>query len=273
MTKYSFTRYAYFDTNILSFLAKNRKYWPKLLEFLGQNDFTVGISDTVFSELSDANKMHRELAVLLMSMPTGRLKDQQTILEEEVGAYPQMRSEILGYPLNSLLLEKNGLEKLSDFFNSSELKNERENQLDFAKQMLDRLTQLKGNFAPSKSGQYTRNQTEDFVWRMIIQLLVINHRDFLLQFKDRLFDKHFHTNVFQSIRLYAYVIFYKYYLGQREPKEKSDFADLGHLFTIPYCELVVLERDLCEILNQIKRNHNILKCVEIKNIDFIKELE
>jgi len=32
---------------------------------------------------------------------------------------------------------------------------------------------------------------------------------------------------------------------------------IARKMTIPYCELAVMERDLCNILGQIKRNHSI----------------
>jgi hypothetical protein len=64
------------------------------------------------------------------------------------------------------------------------------------------------------------------------------------------------------------VIFYKYYLGQREPKKLSDFGDLAHLFVLPYCELAVMERDLCNVLNQIKRNQDTLKTTIVRDVNF-----
>ena len=71
------------------------------------------------------------------------------------------------------------------------------------------------------------------------------------------------------LQVYQFVIFYKYYLGQRQPKRLSDFGDLFHLFSIPYCKVAVFERDLCNVLNQIKNKQEILKYAEIYNIDFI----
>lgn len=95
----------------------------------------------------------------------------------------------------------------------------------------------------------------------MIQWLVEGHRDFLLGFQNNI--ENFNSKVFLSVRLFAYVIFYKYYLGQREPKKLSDFGDLFHLFYLPYCELAVVERDLCNILNQIKSNDDILATTDM----------
>jgi len=77
--------------------------------------------------------------------------------------------------------------------------------------------------------------------------------------------------VFRSVRLFALVNFYKYYLGRREPSRLSDFGDFGHLGFLPYCDLAVMERDLCEVLNQIKQHHDVLDSTEVRNIDFLRD--
>lgn len=101
-----------------------------------------------------------------------------------------------------------------------------------------------------------------------MQWLAGTHRDFLAGFQDNI--ENFHPEIFLSIRLYAHVIFYKYYLGQREPKKLSDFGDLAHLFPIPYCELAIMERDLCNVLNQIKPHQDTLNLTTVSDIDFFK---
>lgn len=62
--------------------------------------------------------------------------------------------------------------------------------------------------------------------------------------------------------------FYKYYLAGQEPKA-SDFGDMFHLYDIPYCKLAIMERNMCDILNQIKKNHKVLDGVAVMNKDFL----
>lgn len=270
MTEYTFAHFAYMDTNILSYLANNRELWPKLLDFFRANDLTMGVGGPQIAELSDADRIHQELVALFMSVPTGILKNWDMIIDEEVKSHPNMREDsLLLYPLNAILLEPNGLDKLQKFLSSNELKEARRDQLSYASQLQDRMAELKGNFPPAKGGKYIRSQADEFAIYMSMQWLAIDHRDFLVSLRDQFEPKDFHLGVFYSIRLYAYVIFYKYYLGQREPSKLSDFADLAHFFIIPYCEIAIMERDLCNVLNQIKKNHDILESTEIYNIDFI----
>jgi hypothetical protein len=274
MYEYTFSRFAYLDTNILSYLAENRNLWPKLLEFFRQNDLTMGVGGPQVAELSDADRMHKDLVSLFVSVPTGILKNWDMIIDEEVRSHPQRRVEtLLFFALNAILLEPNGLDKLLYFLSSKDLKEARSDQLFYASKMQNRMEELKGNFPPSKSGKYTKTQADEFAIYMVMQWLAIDHKDFLVSLRCQSNIEDFHLDVFLSIRLYAYVIFYKYYLGQREPRKLSDFADLGHFFMIPYCEMAIMERDLCNVLNQIKNNHDILESTEIHNIDYIYDIE
>ena len=78
------------------------------------------------------------------------------------------------------------------------------------------------------------------------------------------------AKTFASIRLLALVLFYKYYLNNRPPSEESEFADLSHLYAIPYCEVAVVERGLAEILRQVNRNHDVLASVALHDISFVR---
>lgn len=271
MTEYSFSRFIYLDTNIVSHFSKDESLWPRLFDFLKDNDLTVGIGAGQVAELSDARRLHTDLARFMVSVPTGIIKNWDEIIAEEVQAHPKRRTDsLLMYPLNAILLEENGFEKLVQFLSSKPLAEARDDQLRHAGRMARRHSKLKKNFPPKPSGSYTRRQADEFSEAQVLQWLAQIHRGFLKQFQDDI--ERLILDVFLSIRLFGYVIFYKYYLGQREPKKLSDFGDLFHLFAIPYCEIAVMERDLCHTLNQIKRNHAILESTDIHDIDFLQKL-
>jgi hypothetical protein len=239
---------------------------------LEENDLTIGLGGGQVSELSEAIRLHQKLFAIFMYTPTGIIKNPDEILSEEVRAHPNQRNDtLLLSPLNSILLEENGPQKFIDFLSSKKLKSARRDQLWHAKRMRKQHEKLKRNFPPSKSGKYTREQADTFSQRQVMQWLFYYHKDFLDEHENQ--PSNIYYELFLSIRLYGYVIFYKYYLGQREPKKLSDFGDLFHIFPLPYCEVVVMERDLCNILNQIKKNHNILNSTNIHNIDFLKNWE
>jgi hypothetical protein len=271
MQEHTFSRFVYFDTNILSHLAKDKQLWSKLSEFLTQNDLTLAVSVQV-AELSDAKGLHQSLTELFVSVPSALVKSWDVILNEEVKAHPQKRTEtLLTYPLNAVIFEQDGVQKLQDFFSSKNLSDARKGQLDHAQQYAKRHADLKDNYPPSKTGKYTREQADEFAWIQVMQWLGDTHRDFLAGFQNNIGN--FRPEVFLSVRLFAHVIFYKYYLGRREPNKISDFGDLSHLFIMPYCELAIMERDLCNVLNQIKRHQDTLASTVVRDIDFFKTWE
>lgn len=272
MTEYLFSRFIYLDTNIISHFVKNENLWPKFHDYLKDSSLTLAVGGGQVSELSDAKSLIEDLARFLVSVPTGIIKNWDNIIAEEVEAHPDFRTvSLLMYPLNAILLEDNGFSKLLDFFGSASLSNARADQLNHAKQMLSRHSELKSNFPPASSGRYEKEQANDFAMAQVLQWLVYDHRDFLEEMQKDI--SLLNIEVFKSIRMFAYVMFYKYYLGQRDPNKLSDFGDLFHLFPLPYCAIVVLERDLANVLSQIKTTQPILGDTQLFNIDFINQFE
>lgn len=270
MSDHTFSQFVYLDTNIVSHFVKNEASWPRFRQYLTESGLTLGIAAGQVSELSDAKSLLGDLVRFLVSVPTGILKNWDEIISEEVAAHPSARTaSLLMYPLNAILLEDNGLEKLLQFLNSEGLADARRNQKRHAVQMLAQHRRLKPNFPPAKSGKYVRSQAGEFADGLVLQWLTDDHRQFLEAIQQDLTK--FNASVFQSIRLYAYVLFYKYYLAGREPTRRSDFGDLFHLFPIPYCEIVVMDRDLANVLGQIKNTQQILQSTEIQTIDFVSQ--
>ena len=271
MPTFSFSRFAYFDTNIISEVAKDGLFWDKLFSLFEDKDLTLALSTGQISELADARFLHQKLVGLLLSVPSAFIKVADEILKEEIEAHPNFRDkDLLMLPINQMLFQDGEVEKLFDFFSSAPLSSARKQQVILSKEFQTRIPKLKGNFPPSKSGKYTKDQADSFANSIVIQTLHNEHRNFLIKYKNRIED--LHLECFLSIRVHAYVLFYKYYLGNREPKIPNDFGDFGHLPYLPYCKLAIMERDLCSILNQIKRNHKILDDTLIKNIDFLRNM-
>ena len=157
--------------------------------------------------------------------------------------------------------------KLWDFLSSHGLGQARQGQREAASQLPARLALLKSNFPPAANGKYTKDQAPLFAFALTIQWLSARHRGFLQQHAADVTQ--FRDTVFKSVRVYAYLMYYKYYLGGRTP-EPSDFGDLSHLYALPYCPIVVVERDMANVLRQIQRHDDVLASTEVQDIDFLK---
>jgi hypothetical protein len=259
--------FIYLDTNMYSHLTRHYELWKPLSEFLKSQRLKLAFSDANLVELADVPDQHNVIIEILLQVPTIIAKSLETIITEEVEAYPQRRTASLA--LFDISLRNDGRELLQRLFSSPHLRHSRAQQLTDAKQMSVRHAALKSNYPPSGSGKYTQRQSKEFADFQTFQLLAQQHRGFLLEFHAQ--QKVPATNTFLSLRLFALVNFYSYYLGRRKPKKQSDFGDLFHTFYLPYCDYVVIERDLCNILSQIKRHHDILSSTKITNIDFFED--
>jgi len=261
----SFSRFVYPDTNILGMLAEDLTMWRPLQDFLYRHDLCVAISAAQVAELSEARTLHANLNTLLTAVPSVLIKPPDRILDEEVRSYPHRRTDALVlYYLNALF----GKQDFAQFLSSPELAEARRQQKITAKQMRRRFNALKPNFPPSESGKYIWEQAEDFAWINTVQWLADTHLPFLQRFKDKAPD--LNAEVFLSVQLFGYAIFYKHYLHGKQP-ELTDFGDMFHLFAIPYCKLAILERDMSNVLNHIKSHHRVLDGVVVKNVDFFHD--
>lgn len=255
----------YLDTNIYSYLARNRNIWSKFLEYLKSNKYCIALSGADIYELIEAERLCDSIIELSQYFPTWFIKNWDDILREEIESHPNFRKFTI---LTKQIKNKWDVES---YLRNNDLKKIRASHPFYAEQVPILLDKLKSNFPLSRNGKYTISQGAEFADYTLIQELGHFNIEFLKKFEDNVID--LKTEIFSSYRISALVIFYKYYLGGRKPNKHSDFGDLMHLYALPYCHLAIFERDLCNILNMIKTHEDILVQTEIRNIDFLKELE
>ena len=260
-----YSRFAYFDTNILSIIAKDPTRWRPLQDFLYRDKLCLAISGAQVAELSSDTRLHQPLNDFLTAVPSALIKPAHEILDEEVNAHPARRSESLfAYPLNALY----GKQDFAQYLSSAALVQARSEQRQTARIWMQQLSELKSNFPPLKSGKYTVEQASIFAWTLTIQQISGSHRQFLEKFKNDV--SQLKTEVLVSAQIMGLAVFYKYYLSNRTPHD-SDFGDMFHLHAMPYCKLIIVERNMCEMLNQIKRRHPVLEGVVVKNLRFLDD--
>lgn len=259
---HSYSGCVYFDTNIISITVEHPEWYRPLFNFLFENNFYIAFSDALLVELSQATRKHDEFNTFFAVLPSAKIKSFEAAIEEEVKSYPKMHTDtLLIWPTN---LEF-GMQTITSW-PISKIKEARRKQLLYAKNMKQYLESVKSNFSPSSQGKYNIEQAEIFAWMVTAQWLEGSHPDFMKKLNDN--RRLLQAEAFPSIRLFAYYVYYKYYLDNRQPKTLSDFGDLFHMFYFPYCRLIVLERDMCNLLNKIKSHCKMLDGVEVKNVDF-----
>ena len=264
----SFSECVYLDTNILRLAAEHLEWYRPFFNFLFRNHLHIAFSDSLRLELSQPARKHADFDTFFVILPWGKAKSFETVIEEEVKSYPKKRTEpLLVYPLNSKFDEQ-AISKLLPF---KEIEEARRKQVLYAKHMKKQLDLVKSNFPPSAVGWYTREQARTFAWMITMQWLTASHPAFMKKLNDK--GVVLKAEAFPSIQLYAYYVYYRCYLDNRKPKGLSEFKDLFRLFYFPYCKLLILERDMCEILNKIKSHCKVLSDVEVRNINFFSDNE
>jgi hypothetical protein len=254
----------YLDANTISIIVGHPEWYGRLFNFLFENHFYIAFSDVLLTELSQAKRKHNDFNTFFTILPSAEIKSFETIIEEEIKSYPKTRTDNLLLRSKNLELDE---QTIASWLSSDQTKEALEKQLLRAKNVRQHLEIVKANFPPSNQGKYSMGQAEIFAWMVTAQWLKVNHPDFMKKLNDK--RRLLEAEVFPSIQLFAYYVYYKYYLDNRQPKELSDFCCLFHLFYFPYCKLVIVERRMCSILNKIKCHSKVLDNVEIANVDFL----
>ncbi len=235
-----------------------------LFNFLFKNHLCIAVSDALLIELSKETRSQTDFNTFFTILPSAKIKSFEAVIEEEIKSYPKLRTETLLRPTNSEL----GKETITSWLISNRIKEAQRKQLLHTKKIKQYLESVKSNFPPSNRGKYNEEQAEIFTWMVTVQWLKGSYPDFMKKLNDnRLLLT---AEVFPSIQLFAYYVYHKHYLNNRQPKELPDIADLLHMLYFPYCKLIIVERDLCNILNQIKSRCNMLDGVEVRNADFFR---
>lgn len=243
----------------------------KLSSYLNKNSLKIAISGVQLIELHAADKLHDQIAQFFIEQDVDLLYKADRLLEMETEAHPSfVTSRITSGSFSTYQSQDaDPLAALSKLLGASELGRERDEMLGYAEQAPDYLRDRKENFPPNEDGKYGKNQANLYAEGVMAFQLANRAPDFMLRFKDRFSE--LNTQVFLSLRTPPLVSFYKYYLGDRKPK-LSDLADLTHLTYAPYCSIYVTERDLCNVLRQVKRGSNLFEGTQIENIDWLNTL-
>jgi hypothetical protein len=252
----------YLDTCIHSALVREPDIRRRLTCLIGDlGGAGVGLSDTNILELHGATNLQRDLVELLLQYPTALLKLHDVIVAEEVAAYPHPRTG----PIHTACLRDPDADvdthPLLAMFRDSRIATAASKRRRLAAEAPNRHAALRDNFPPAQSGRYERHQADEFANLIAIQWIVSAHTSFVQSIVGPL-----DSSIFKSIRMYAYLDFWRYYLGRRTPNATSDLGDLAHALFYPYCRAIIVEVDAANTLRQIAQHSDLLDGVDILSL-------
>jgi hypothetical protein len=260
---YTYPYCVYFDANIISMIVEHPEWYRPLFNFLFENHFCIAVSDTLLIALSQETIIQADFNTFFTLLPSAKIKSFEAVIEEEVKSYPKMLIDALSLWSTDSDFSK---ETITSWLISDKIKEAQRKQLLHAKKMKQYLESVKSNFPPSNLGKYNSGQAEIFAWMLTVQWLKGSHPEFMKKLNEN--RRLLKAEAFPSIQLFAYYVYYKCYVDNKQPKALPDFGNLFNLFYFPYCKLVILERDMCSILNKIKTHSKMLDGVELRNVDF-----
>jgi len=261
---HSYPDCVYFDKNIISLIVEHSELYRPLFNFLFENHFCIAVSDALLIQLSQETRKQADFNTFFTLLPSDRIKSYEAVIEEEVKSYLEMRADTLSlWSANSAFRN----ETIASWLISDKIKEAQRKQLLNAKKVKHHLESIRSSFPPSNLGKYKIEQAEIFAWMFTVQWLRGNHPQFICKLNE---NRHLlKAELFPSIQLFAYYVYYTCFLGNKQPRALSELGDLFNLFYFPYCKLIILERDMCSVLNKIKLHSNMLDGVEVANIDFL----
>lgn len=269
-------KYMFFDTNILSELAKGKGNIKLLQSYMADNNIWLALSASVLGELRQLERKIGAITDVLIRLPCVFFDLDATLIRKETEAYPEPIVPPFHFHvvLGPILNGKEVTDLYTEFetaIRNPDLLAARMDQLEKAeiwiKNTLEELSLLREDFISDDKAKNQAN-AENYAMFCIFVKLGKHHRDFLLKFQED--ASQFDYRKIKALYLRYLFLYFKYYLNNSQPKV-SDFGDLANIGLFEYCNIVVVERNAYEYLSQIKKKFPILQNTELYNISFMRE--
>ncbi|MBS1515575.1 MAG: hypothetical protein JSS63_11105 [Bacteroidetes bacterium] len=256
------------DTCVISEILKNKKeIGSKIVpKFINERIMFCYTIQTI-AELRKAPDIYNEFFSYMSIMPSFLLKNYNQLTEDEINSYVNKKSvdPILFHI--AMMKPESYYKEYQNMFERKELKHYFDSEKIDAPDTLKALLDWRGGFPPEKEN-YSTKEIEHWVELVSLKQILITHPEYYKRNITNLEAMNY-TN-FKSWNMIAYIVFYKFYFRHRNPKV-NDVNDILIVSALPYLDIIITEKDMCEQLRQIKAKHDIINHVELYTIkSFIK---
>lgn len=264
----------YLDTCVWGTVIKSEKQLRDFAAFFQEKDRMAAVSIFGLFELSRSGDLTRVFSELF-----SKVQDRVVItslyddvVEGELSSFPNVW-QMRWMPIN-LLFDEHNPEPFLKLFEHAGFSSNRDAHYQFGLDRFMNLEEFKSNFPPLHGKIYTPDDVPYFSWAVGIDYFFRHFPQFarknwpIIETKDI-----FAFDSVLSVTMRSWFLFYKYYLHEQTPNE-SDFFDFAHVSYAPYCSVYVTERNVCNVLNRIKKSGNLLKTTAIMHVsDFVRKIE
>ncbi|MBN2285185.1 MAG: hypothetical protein JXI43_01960 [Tissierellales bacterium] len=240
------------DTCVVSELLKRRGSKPAhIIEMIYDGSIPC-FSTYTLKELKNAQDLYDDFFNTFGALPSFAIMDHHQILEEEIKAYNSSNefniiiTAIFDNPFSNNNLNVKAM--TDSFLTKNYMKKFEEDK----NQILDGILSLKQNYPP-KNKKYTIKEIDEFVNIVAFEQLCLQCRDWVKPIVDS--GTEVNMDQFNSLKMMAYVVFYKFYIDNRTPR-LSDIPDFIISSSYPYLDQIIIEKNQAEMIRQIQKRHN-----------------
>ncbi|MDB4918584.1 hypothetical protein [Mucilaginibacter sp.] len=258
----------YLDTCALSELVKDRSGFGSSLLNIVLEDGIIAFSVNSIWELKSAPVIYKAAMEVLSVLPSMILKTGEMIFDEEYKQFKNSNHEFFPYitPFSASIFKKNGIDLLKIV--EEKVTNKKN---DLAKNFREDTFQF---LRKNPSNIYSREDLKDkSKLRLSVEMcafqLATQYR--MIEIGKFIENNEFPINNFPSLISMAYLLHYKYLQADRKGSS-SDVEDILMSALYPYVDVVVTERNQCEIIRQIKNYSGFLSTLNTFTLSQIKAL-
>lgn len=257
------------DTNILRFLVEHPGKWMNLKKYLENNKYRLVFSPVQFIEFKKIPRFHNGLTNLLSTVPSAFTKGSMKIIEEEIVNYPSpIKVSLFHEPTINEIINSHlgdfGFQLLFDSINAEILWD----SLNYLKPQYMELFSWLPTTLPSQPNKVEVDFMLHNFGGVVGELRKVN-QEFVNTFRGN--PSSLDVKYFYGAYLSAAYIHYRYILKGITP-EPSDVGDIHQVFYFPYCQEIVIEKSMSNILYQLKHERDLLADTSVKTIRFIRSL-
>jgi hypothetical protein len=258
------------DTNAASEMVKYPDpVFRHFIEATKSQNIIPGFSVFTILELRQRNDVYERFLEAFSILPCIILKSLDQLFQDELNSYPDFKKVspiLVAFP--GVLAPNN--QKLADIlklaFSKPEIRELEDKWNSEKNSILEGIVRLVKNY-PAKGKKFTSEEIRSFIEIAAFQQIAFRAHDFAQEIVNS--GKPVMVDAFPSIKMTAFIVFYKFYTDQRRPLE-SDVFDLIISATIPYVDIVVTEKHQAEIMKKVKHQD---KFVENLQVIRLKDLQ
>ncbi|WP_144913130.1 hypothetical protein [Mucilaginibacter frigoritolerans] len=258
----------YLDTCVLSEMVKDRSGFGSDLLNIVLEDGIIAVALNSIWELKSAPIVYRDVIDVISVLPTVILKNEEMIFEEEYKLFNDSTHSLspIMACFSSTLFKNYGIDILKTF---EEKVTDDKNEM--VKKERNKTFEILGKM-PSKIFSRGELKTISSVESSVELSAFILATNYIMSELQEYMkgEREFPIKNFPSLMSTSYALHYKYLQAERKGSV-SDIEDILMSALYPYVDVVVTERNQCNIIRQIQKRHGYFEGLETLNMEQVKK--